>query len=112
MAEHSETERRHGERRQPEDRRVGVDRRRHLDRQIAQRLPDEFAQAGGGAIDRITGLINRHWAHRSGSDRADLAEALLPILGELLEPGTPVTDEHRHCCEQVVTDWVRPVPCA
>jgi hypothetical protein len=112
MAEHSQEERRHGERRQTEDRRVGVDRRKHVDRQIARRLPDEFAQAGGGAPQRITGLVNRHWAHRSDSEREHLSEALLPILEGLLAPGTPVTDQHRDRCEQVVADWVRPVPCA
>ncbi|UCG87523.1 MAG: hypothetical protein JSW71_02970 [Gemmatimonadota bacterium] len=69
-------------------------------------LPDEFAQAGGGAVDRITGLVNRHWLYRSGTDRADLAALLLPVLEDLVESRTPVTDQHRDRCEAIVLQWV------
>ncbi len=88
------------------DRRAGVDRRRDHDRAIARRLPDEFAQAGGGAVDRITGLISRHWMYRSGTERADLAAVLLPVLEDLVESRTPVTDQHRDRCETMVVRWL------
>jgi hypothetical protein len=69
-------------------------------------LPDEFAQAGGEAADRITGLVSRHWMNFDANARSDLAASLLPILEGLLEPGTPVTDEHRNECEAKVVNWV------
>jgi hypothetical protein len=88
------------------DRRAGADRRRDRDRAIARRLPDEFAQAGGGAVDRITGLVSRHWVYRSGTDRADLAALLLPVLEDLAASRTPVTDQHRDRCESIVVRWI------
>ncbi len=74
---------------------------------MARRLPDEFAQAGGEAEDRITGLISRHWMNRDTKARTELAAALLPVLEGLLEPGTPVTDAHRTQCEEKVIAWMR-----
>jgi hypothetical protein len=38
--------------------------------------------------------------------RAELAEALLPILERLLEPGKEVTNADRDLCEEVVASWV------
>jgi hypothetical protein len=105
-----DVERRQGpERRLGVERRTGIDRRRDRDRAIARTLPDEFAQAGGGAVDRITGLVNRHWLHRSGRERADLAAVLLPVLENLAESRTPVTDQHRDRCEAIVVRWIASV---
>jgi hypothetical protein len=107
MTSSSRRERRIGvERRTESDRRNGWDRRREAERAVARRLPDEFAQAGGDAADRITSLVSRHWMNHDSNSRMELAAALLPILESLLEPGTPVTDEHRNQCEEKVIAWV------
>jgi hypothetical protein len=87
------------------DRRDGRDRRRIEDRLNARRLPDEFAQAAGGSDDRVTGLVNRYWAGYAEPAKGQLAQALLPVLEELVEPGAPVTEHHREKCVEVVVDW-------
>jgi hypothetical protein len=100
-------ERRGGaERRSGTERRNGTDRRTYHERELARRLPDEFAQAGGPAVDRITGLVSRHWLAQGNVACAELAGALLPVLEGLLEPATPVTESIRDRCEQVVIDWL------
>jgi len=107
MGEDLLIERRGGsERRSQPDRRAGRDRRRDCEREIARQLPDEFAQAGGDPAHRIAGLVNRHWPHEELPARSELTQQLLPILQDLLAPGTPVTDEHRERCESAVLDWV------
>jgi hypothetical protein len=73
---------------------------------VARGLPDEFAQAGGDALDRITSLVSRHWMNSDSISRTRLAAALLPILEGLLQPGTAVTDAHRNQCEEKVIAWV------
>ena len=101
-----QTERREtSDRRSGRDRRGGRDRRHVSDREWAKRLPDDFAQAGGAALDRIVGLVSRYWLHYDAPVRRELTQALLPILEELLQPGTAVTDRHRRLCEEVVLDW-------
>lgn len=93
------------ERRAGLDRRGGRDRRRDEDRNNARRLPDEFAQAAGESDDRVTGLVNRYWADYAELERGELAQALLPVLEGLAEPGAPVTEHHREQCVSVVVDW-------
>ena len=94
------------ERRDAADRRAGRDRRTSGDRSLARNLPDEFAQAGGDADDRITSLVNRYWMDHAAGDRAELAKVLLPILEDVLTPGTPVPDRPREQCENVVIQWL------
>lgn len=107
MTSSSQSERRIGlERRRESDRRSGSERRREADRAVARGLPDEFAQAGGDAADRITSLVSRHWMNYDSTSRTELAAALLPVLESLLEPGTPVTDAHRNQCEEKVIAWM------
>lgn len=106
MADRIENERRKTpDRREGRDRRDGRDRRRTQDRNYARGLPDEFAQAAGSAEDRIAGLVNRYWAHSEASARQTLARQLLPVLEELSIRGTPVTEEHREKCEEIVVEW-------
>jgi hypothetical protein len=93
------------DRRNGADRRDGRDRRRIEDRNNARRLPDEFAQAAGGSGDRISGLVSRYWPDYGEPARGELAQALMPVLEELAEPGAPVTEQHRERCVQVVVDW-------
>ncbi len=95
-----------GDRREGKDRRDGPDRRHVESRQNARQLPDEFAQAAGAPQDRVAGLVNRYWSDRAEFSRKRLSAELLPVLEELETPGTPVTDDHRERCEQVVVGWV------
>ena len=50
-------------------------------------------------------MINRYWAAYAEPARGELAQALLPVLEELVEPGAPVTEQHRERCVKVVVDW-------
>jgi hypothetical protein len=50
-------------------------------------------------------LVNRYWSGYAEPARGQLAQALLPVLAELAEPGAPVTERHRERCVQVVVDW-------
>lgn len=103
----SEQEKRCGsDRRTSEDRRSGADRRRDRERAIARRIPDEFAQSGGGATHRIAGLVSRHWPEFPSPARSTLAQRLEPILSDLLAPGVPVTERHRDLCEETVLEWL------
>lgn len=106
MKENIENERRIiADRRAGLDRREGRDRRLVEDRNNARRLPDEFAQAHGGADHRITGLVNRYWSDYADAERGELSEALLPVLEGLAAPGVPVTEQHRDQCVEVVVGW-------
>lgn len=106
MTDHTEYERRRiADRRDGTDRRDGRDRRLLEDRNNARRLPDQFAQAAGASSQRIRGLVNRYWSDYGESERADLTEALLPVLEGLTVPGVPVTEQHRERCVEVVVRW-------
>ena len=76
------------------------------DRELARGLPDEFLKSVGVPVNRLVGLVSAHWGSHDMPDRAELAQALLPILGELLEPRVYVTDAHRDLCEGAVTVWL------
>ncbi len=76
------------------------------DHEIARRLPDEFLRGSGISGNRVVRLVNAHWGSYDNPARAELAQALLPILEELLYAGAYVTDEHRDLCEGVVTVWL------
>ena len=77
------------------------------DREFARGLPDEFLTRSGVLVDRVVGLVSTHWGSHENPDRAELAQALLPILEELLHPGAYVTDGHRDLCDGVVTGWLQ-----
>ncbi len=76
------------------------------DREIARGLPDEFLRGSGISGNRVVGLVSTHWGSHDKPARAELAQALLPILEELFYAGAYVTDEHRDLCEGVVTVWL------
>ena len=76
------------------------------DRALARGLPDEFLRGSGVSVNRVVGLVNAHWGSHDNPARAELAQALLPILEELLYAGAYVTDGHRDLCEGVVTVWL------
>ncbi len=76
------------------------------DRGIARGLPDEFLRGSGISGNRVVRLVNAHWGSYDGPARAELAQALLPILEELFHAGAYVTDGHRDLCEGVVTVWL------
>ena len=76
------------------------------DRWYARRLPDDFITRDGAATTRLNEVVKENWWGHDDTDRAQLVEALLPILSDLLEPGTSVTDEHRDLCEGIVDAWL------
>lgn len=73
---------------------------------MAQRLPDDFLTLEGGAAERAAQLIARNWAGHEAKPKAQLAEALLPIVSKLLEPGVSVNQDDRDLCEGLVAAWL------
>ncbi len=76
------------------------------DRSAAHRLPDEFLELSGSSLTRIVELVTRHWEAYDESKRAQLAEALLPLLDNLLESRKTVTGDLRSLCEGLVAGWI------
>lgn len=76
------------------------------DRELARGLPDEFLRGSGVSVNRVVELVSAHWGSHDNPVRAELTQALLPILEELLYTGAYVTDGHRDLCEGVVTVWL------
>ena len=56
------------------------------DRELARGLPDEFLNRVGVPVDRVVGLVSAHWESHDNPACAELAQVLLPILGDLLQP--------------------------
>jgi len=71
----------------------------------ARRLPDDFITRSGEAAVRISEVVKENWWGYKPESRMKLVQALVPILKDLLQPGTNVTDEHRDLCEGVVYAW-------
>ncbi|MFQ5704707.1 MAG: hypothetical protein ACE5HT_11870 [Gemmatimonadales bacterium] len=93
-----------GDRRRGGDRR-GRDRRLGSDQDVALRLPDDFKRARGSTADRIMTLVNVYWTAKEEWERVELAQALIPILEDLVGPGAPVTESHRRSCQDIVGTW-------
>ena len=74
---------------------------------IASQLPDEFLQESGESLDRIVRLVNRYWPEFEYVARADLVQALLPIMLDMLAVGEMTTTVHRRLCEAVVAVWLK-----
>jgi hypothetical protein len=75
------------------------------DLEIANQLPDEFLKESGESLDRVVRLVNRHWPGFDYGARADLVQALLPVMLDMLATGTAATAVHRRLCEAVVAVW-------
>ncbi len=78
----------------------------HGNRGIARGLPDEFLRGSGVSGNRVVRLVNAHWGSYDNPARAELAQALLPILEELFHAGAYATDGQRDLCEGVVAVWL------
>ena len=76
------------------------------DRQLARDLPDEFLMWPARPRERVAELVSAHWMSYDAQPRRELAQALIPVLEELAEPGREATERHRDLCEDVVAGWV------
>jgi hypothetical protein len=77
------------------------------DLSLARRFPDDFLELPGSPLDRIKDLINRHWGRFDPVARAELAQALLPVLLDMLNTSGEASELHRGLCEGVVAVWMR-----
>lgn len=77
------------------------------DLEMARRIPDDFLGLPDSPLDRIINLINRHWSGYDPRARAELAQALLPVLLDLVNSGTEVRELHRGLCQNIVAAWMR-----
>ena len=77
------------------------------DLQLARQRPDDFVEAGGGsAAHGLIELVGENWVRYQMKARAELVEALLPILEPLLESGAKVTDREQGVCAAIVAKWM------
>ena len=56
---------------------------------------------------RLIELMGENWVRCEIKARAELVEALLPILEPLLEAGAMVTDQERGVCMAIVARWMQ-----
>jgi len=77
------------------------------DLEAARGLPDEFLRLKGAPDDRVIELINRHWDGYGGRSRAELAQALLPVLVDMMNQGQRTMDVYRGLCEGILAMWLR-----
>ncbi len=75
------------------------------DLEIARQLPDEFLHDSGDPLDRVVRMVNRHYSGFDYSARADLVQALLPVMLDMVADGAGATTAHRRLCEAVVAVW-------
>jgi len=81
------------------------------DHEVARQLPDLFVKSSiTGTEARVIELVSQYWMSYNAGARAELVEALLPLLTPLLEPGAVVSDQERDACEYVVVIWVARQP--
>jgi len=76
------------------------------DREMARSMPDEFLILSGNPIDRLVEFVGRTWGTHDLGARAQLAQALLPIVLPLAECEVDVTDQQRDLCEAIVATWL------
>ena len=80
------------------------------DIECARSLPDRFVgeelRLWGDARSRIDEIVQQCWATYSGAARKNLADELVPILGELIDPDCTPTEKRRNACERAVTGWL------
>ncbi|UCG88597.1 MAG: hypothetical protein JSW71_08675 [Gemmatimonadota bacterium] len=81
------------------------------DREAARQLPDRFLKSPiAGAEARVIELVSQYWMSYDAAARAELVEALLPLLKPLLKADAVVGDQKRDACEYVVAIWVARQP--
>jgi hypothetical protein len=102
------------------DRRAGPDRRRNayprvgdlatgrtpITTWLARRLPDDFLLRDGDVAGRIGDVVSQNWPRYDRTARAELVNALSPMLGDLLDRGGAVTQGHRERCEIEIVAWL------
>ncbi len=80
------------------------------DIECARSLPDQFVgeqlRLWDDARNRIEEIVQQCWATYGGAARQNLADELVPILEELINPDHAPTDKHRNACERAVTGWL------
>jgi hypothetical protein len=77
------------------------------DLEAARALPDEFLTLTGAPDDRVIELINRHWDGYGERSRAELAQALLPVLVDMVNQGQRTMDVYRGLCEGILAMWLK-----
>jgi hypothetical protein len=77
------------------------------DLELARRVPDGVVAAGSGdAAQRLIEIVGENWMRFPMTARAELVEALLPVLEPLVRQAAEVTDRERGICEAIVAKWM------
>jgi hypothetical protein len=77
------------------------------DLEAARRLPTEFLSLSGAPLDRVIELVNRHWDAYGQRSRAELVQALLPVLLDMLNQGPAAAEPYPGLCEGIVATWLK-----
>ena len=75
-------------------------------RELARRMPDEFAQMDTLPRYRVTKLVTRYWIGRPLDARRALTEQLLAALEPIAAGQARVTEAIRDRCETIVMQWI------
>lgn len=77
------------------------------DLEAARALPDEFLRLTGAPADRVVELVNGRWGGYGHRPLAELAQALLPVLVDMMNQGQRTVDVYRGLCEGIVATWMK-----
>ncbi|UCG86369.1 MAG: hypothetical protein JSW71_21105 [Gemmatimonadota bacterium] len=77
------------------------------DLEAARSLPDEFLKLTGPPPDRVIELVNSYWDAYGHQRRAELVQALLPVLVDMMNQGQCRMDVYRGLCEGIVAMWLK-----
>ncbi len=75
-------------------------------RELARRIPDEFARMDALPRYRVTKLVTRYWIGRPPNARRALIEQLLAALEPISAGQARVTEAIRDRCETIVMQWL------
>jgi hypothetical protein len=83
-----------------------VDRATDRDLELARKLPDDFLAARGGSAQRLIEIVGDNWIRFPMNARAELVEALLPVVEAVLKREAGARDQDRGVCEAIVAKWM------
>ena len=77
------------------------------DLELAREIPAEYLSLTGIPHDRVINLVERRWAVFGSRARAELVQALLPVLVDMENQGRHAMPVYQGLCEGIVAAWIR-----
>ena len=76
------------------------------DLEIAREIPKEYLGFTGIPHDRVIDLVERRWPSFGSRSRAELVQALLPVLVDMENQGRQSLAVYQGLCEGIVATWI------